>query len=61
VIEQAEVVPHLSRLHQLASGLSERDIKRGRATSDGPDDVTRESEQLSTCFGLSTLAHGRGS
>lgn len=58
VIEQAEVVFDFSWLHQLACGLRERDVERGRATSDSTDDVTRKSEQLSTCFGLKTLAHG---
>src|SRR6266550_7729967 len=58
VVEQAQVVLDLSRLHQLACSLSERDVKRRRATSDGTGDVAREAEQLGTRLGLTKLSHG---
>ena len=57
VVKQTQVVLDLPRLHQLASGLSKRDVKGRGSTSNGTGDVAREAEQLGTCLGLTKFSH----
>ena len=57
VVEQTQVVPDLSRLHELACSLRERDVKRSCSTSDRTSDVAREAEQLGSCLGPTKCSH----
>jgi hypothetical protein len=57
VVNETQVVLELSRLHQLACGLSERDVKRRCSTSNGTSDVAGEAEQLGTCLGPTGFSH----
>jgi hypothetical protein len=54
VLEEAERVLHVGRLHQLTGSLGDRDVGRGGATAECANDVTGEAKHL----GCGTMRSG---
>ena len=54
MLEKAQWVVHVGRLHQLARSLGDRDISRSSAPAEGTNDVDGETDHLGRGFGVSS-------